>query len=161
MQTRPSLTRLQPYDGDATIVLDEIVRAAVNVNASDIHLEPKRDRMQVRLRIDGTMIDHRPVSNDVASQVTSRVKVLARMDIAERRLPQDGQLTLEVGLPTRTHLRASTFPTSQGEKVVLSASQAVLSAQRRQALACILSDQRVVIPAPTALPVQRSMIRAA
>ena len=119
MQTRPSLTRLQPYDGDATIVLDEIVRAAVNVNASDIHLEPKRDRMQVRLRIDGTMIDHRPVSNDVASQVTSRVKVLARMDIAERRLPQDGQLTLEVGLPTRTHLRASTFPTSQGEKVVL------------------------------------------
>ncbi len=119
MPPRPSIARLLPYDGDATVILDEIVRAAVNANASDIHLEPKRDRMQVRIRIDGTMIDHRPVSSDVAQQVTSRVKVLARMDIAERRLPQDGQLTLEVGLPTRTHLRASTFPTSQGEKVVL------------------------------------------
>lgn len=119
MQSRMSHTRLQPYDGDATVVLDEIVRAAVNVAASDIHLEPKRDRMQVRLRVDGTMIDHRPIANDVSPQVIGRIKVLARMDIAERRLPQDGQLTLEVGLPQRTHLRASTFPTSQGEKVVL------------------------------------------
>jgi general secretion pathway protein E len=111
--------QLPPYDGDAVLILDELVRHASNSGASDIHLEPKRDRMQVRFRIDGYMIDHRPITSELGPQLTSRIKVLARMDIAERRLPQDGQLTLETGLAQRTHLRASTFPSSQGEKVVL------------------------------------------
>jgi general secretion pathway protein E/type IV pilus assembly protein PilB len=115
---------LEPYDGDAPGVLDELVRLAVNHGASDIHLEPKRDRMQVRLRIDGAMVEHRAVAESISQQVVSRIKVLARMDISERRLPQDGQLALELGLPSRTHLRASTFPTPQGEKVVLRVLQA-------------------------------------
>lgn len=109
----------EPYDGDAVQILDEIVRHAVNHGASDVHLEPKLDRMRVRFRIDGAMVEHRGVSNEVAPQIVSRIKVLARMDISERRIPQDGQLALEVGLPERTHLRASTFPSSQGEKMVL------------------------------------------
>jgi general secretion pathway protein E len=102
----------------AVIVLDEIVRRAVRAHASDIHLEPKRDRLNVRFRVDGEMIDEQGVPPDIALEVVSRVKVLARMDIAERRAPQDGQLTLEPdGSPV--HLRASTFPSSLGEKVVL------------------------------------------
>ncbi len=117
---------LEPYDGDAVHILDELVRLAVNQGASDIHLEPKVDRLQVRFRVDGAMVEHRSVANTVAREVVARVKVLARMDISERRLPQDGQLSLELGLPSRTHLRASTFPSSQGEKVVLR----VLAAQR-------------------------------
>jgi general secretion pathway protein E len=109
----------EPYSGDAPGVLDEIVRDAVNHGASDIHLEPKIDRMRVRFRIDGSMVEHRAIGIDIAPQVISRVKVLSRMDISERRIPQDGQLALELGLPERTHLRASTFPTTQGEKIVL------------------------------------------
>jgi general secretion pathway protein E len=108
----------EPYsEGDAVLILDELVRRAMALGASDIHLEPKRDNVQVRFRIDGAMVEQRGLSVEVAPQITQRVKVLARMDIAERRVPQDGQFTLEVG--QRVHLRASTFPCSQGEKVVL------------------------------------------
>ena len=111
----------EPYaeSHDAVSVLDEIVRRAVSAGASDVHLEPKRDFVQVRFRIDGAMNEQRSIGWEVAPQVLSRLKVLARMDIAERRVPQDGQFTLDAGLPSRVHLRASTFPASQGEKVVL------------------------------------------
>ncbi len=102
----------------AVLVLDEVVRRAVRAHASDIHLEPKRDRMNVRLRIDGEMVEEQSVPLDIAPEVISRVKVLARMDIAERRVPQDGQLTLTPDGNT-VHLRASSFPSSLGEKIVL------------------------------------------
>ncbi len=102
----------------AVIVLDEIIRRAVRSKASDIHLEPKRDRLNVRFRVDGEMVEEQSVPLDIAPEVVSRVKVLARMDIAERRVPQDGQLTLlPDGQPI--HLRASSFPSSLGEKIVL------------------------------------------
>lgn len=102
----------------AVLVLDEIIRRAVRAKASDVHLEPKRDRLGVRFRVDGEMVEEQSVPLDVALEVVSRVKVLARMDIAERRLPQDGQLTLSPNSEL-VHLRASTFPSSLGEKVVL------------------------------------------
>jgi general secretion pathway protein E len=102
----------------AVIVLDEIVRRAVRAHASDIHLEPKRDRMNVRFRVDGEMVEEQSVPLDVSSEVVSRIKVLARMDIAERRVPQDGQLTLTPEGNT-VHLRASSFPASLGEKIVM------------------------------------------
>ena len=111
-------SRPQPVDGDAVQILDDLVRLAVQERASDIHLEPKHDQMQVRLRVDGALADVQGIALAVYPQVISRIKVLARMDIAERRLPQDGQLALTIG-GERVHLRASTFPTSQGEKVVL------------------------------------------
>jgi general secretion pathway protein E/type IV pilus assembly protein PilB len=102
----------------AVLILDEIIRRAVQAKASDIHLEPKRDRLNVRFRVDGEMVEEQGVPLDVAPEVASRVKVLARMDIAERRVPQDGQLTLLLdGHPV--HLRASSFPSSLGEKIVL------------------------------------------
>ncbi|MDB4933934.1 MAG: Type fimbrial assembly, ATPase PilB [Labilithrix sp.] len=102
----------------AVIVLDEIVRRAVRAHASDIHLEPKRDRMNVRFRVDGEMIEEQSVPLEISSEVVSRIKVLARMDIAERRVPQDGQLTLTPEGGT-VHLRASSFPASLGEKIVM------------------------------------------
>jgi general secretion pathway protein E/type IV pilus assembly protein PilB len=102
----------------AVVVLDEIVRRAVRAHASDIHLEPKRDRMHVRLRVDGEMIDEQSVPLEIAPEVISRIKVLARMDIADRRVPQDGQLTLAPEGQV-VYLRASSFPASLGEKVVL------------------------------------------
>ena len=102
----------------AVIVLDEIVRRAVRAHASDIHLEPKRDRMNVRFRVDGEMVEEQSIPLDISPEVISRIKVLARMDIAERRMPQDGQLTLKPEGNT-VHLRASSFPASLGEKIVL------------------------------------------
>ncbi|MBX3207201.1 MAG: type II/IV secretion system protein [Labilithrix sp.] len=108
----------EPIEQGAVLVLDEIVRRAVRAKASDVHLEPKRDRLNVRFRVDGEMVEEESVPVDVALEVVSRVKVLARMDIAERRLPQDGQLTLSPN-GELVHLRASTFPSSLGEKVVL------------------------------------------
>lgn len=109
---------LEPVTGDAVVLVNELVRLAVAQRASDIHLEPKHDKLQVRLRIDGALVDVQPVALAISANVVSRVKVLAKMDIAERRLPQDGQIALEFD-GKRVHLRASTFPASQGEKVVL------------------------------------------
>lgn len=106
-------------ESDAVFILDDLVRRAVTVGASDIHIEPKRDRTMVRFRIDGTLTEQVSIPLEVSPQVVSRVKVLCRMDISERRIPQDGQFTLEAGLPFLVNLRASTFPCTQGEKVVL------------------------------------------
>jgi general secretion pathway protein E/type IV pilus assembly protein PilB len=114
----PKEAPLDPQEQGAVLILDELVRRGVARGASDIHLEPKHDRMVVRMRVDGYMVPEQSVSADLAPLVIGRVKVLARMDIAERRVPQDGQLTLEPD-GRRVHLRASTFPCSQGEKVVL------------------------------------------
>jgi general secretion pathway protein E/type IV pilus assembly protein PilB len=109
---------LEPVSGDAVVLVNELVKLAVAQRASDIHLEPKHDKLQVRLRVDGALVDVQPVALSISSNVTSRVKVLAKMDIAERRVPQDGQIALEID-GKRIHMRASTFPNTQGEKVVL------------------------------------------
>src|ERR1700722_14902140 len=111
--------RMEPVTGDAVVLVNELVRLAVAQRASDIHLEPKHDMMHVRLRVDGTLVDVQPIALTVAPNVISRVKVLAKMDISERRLPQDGQIAIDLDGGKRVHLRASTFPSSQGEKVVL------------------------------------------
>jgi general secretion pathway protein E len=115
----PVARPFEPITGDAVVLVNELVRLAVAQRASDIHLEPKHDMMHVRLRVDGSLVDVQPIALAVAPNVASRVKVLAKMDISERRLPQDGQIALELEPGKRVHLRASTFPSSQGEKVVL------------------------------------------
>src|SRR5215471_12753660 len=125
--------RMEPIAGDAVVLVNELVRLAVSQRASDIHLEPKHDMMHVRLRVDGALVDVQPIALSVSPNVISRVKVLAKMDIAERRLPQDGQIAIDLeataaagmaggGRGTqamRVQLRVSTFPASQGEKVVM------------------------------------------
>jgi type II secretory ATPase GspE/PulE/Tfp pilus assembly ATPase PilB-like protein len=114
-----SAHRLEPIAGDPVVLVNELVRLAVAQRASDIHLEPKHDMMQVRFRVDGSLVDVQPIALAVAPNVVSRVKVLAKMDISERRLPQDGQIAIDFEGGKRVHLRASTFPASQGEKLVL------------------------------------------
>ena len=106
-------------EGDAVAILNRVVSRAVAVGASDIHIEPKWDKVRVRFRIDGYLVEQPSIAIDTAQQVISRIKVLARMDISERRLPQDGQFKLETGMDFMINLRAATFPCTQGEKVVL------------------------------------------
>jgi general secretion pathway protein E len=107
------------FEGDAVKILDEMVLRAVTAGASDIHLEPKRERMQVRFRIDGAMAEQNDIETETGLQVVSRIKVLSRIDISERRMPQDGQFSLEWAGRPKVHMRSATFPCSQGEKVVL------------------------------------------
>ncbi|MEP7124886.1 MAG: GspE/PulE family protein [Byssovorax sp.] len=108
-----------PDDLDAVQVLDHLVRRAASAGASDIHVEPKRDTLRVRFRIDGVMVNQGQLPLELAPPLTSRVKVLARMDMTERRLPQDGQFSLDLGGGPLVHLRASTFPAIHGETLVL------------------------------------------
>src|SRR5262249_32860195 len=100
---------------DAVALLDEIVARAYAKRASDIHMEPKENTVRVRFRIDGVMVEQTDLDSDLFAQVVSRAKVLSRMDITERRTPQDGQLALEIA-GHALQMRASTFPTVHGEK---------------------------------------------
>ncbi|MFO0589537.1 MAG: GspE/PulE family protein [Polyangiaceae bacterium] len=115
------MTRPNPSvdESDAVQVLDHLVRRAYGLGASDIHVEPKRDALRVRFRIDGVMVPQGALPTELAAPLTSRVKVLARMDMTERRLPQDGQFALDFGAKFPVHLRASTFPGIHGESLVL------------------------------------------
>jgi type II secretory ATPase GspE/PulE/Tfp pilus assembly ATPase PilB-like protein len=98
--------------------VDRILARAASAGASDIHLERMPDNLRVRFRVDGTFNDIGYISTVVAPAICARLKVLAGMDIAEHRLPQDGRLTVTIGT-RRLDFRASTFPTIHGEKLVL------------------------------------------
>ncbi len=105
-------------ESDIVQLLDELIHTAALAGASDIHVEPQRDRLRVRLRVDGVMAAQPSLSPNLGAPMISRAKVLGRMDIAEKRLPQDGTFSLEIA-GRRISLRASTFPCAYGEKLVL------------------------------------------
>jgi len=113
-----SQARSAGHDLDAVKVLDHLVERAVSVGASDIHLEPRRKALKVRFRIDGVMGDQGTLPLELSPSLCTRIKVLGRMDMTVRRLPQDGQFSLELGTGL-VHLRASTFPSIHGENMVL------------------------------------------
>jgi type IV pilus assembly protein PilB len=102
----------------AVRLFSTIISAAVAKDASDVHMEPTPNGMVVRLRIDGLLRQLTTVTEDLRSTVVSRVKILADLDIAERRKPQDGRVMAQVG-QKRLDLRVSTLPTHYGEKVVI------------------------------------------
>jgi general secretion pathway protein E len=99
-------------------LLNMVLFQGLRMRASDIHLQPYEDRMQVRYRIDGILYDMDAIPKKVQDAVISRVKVMGRMDIAERRLPQDGRSTIKLG-DSEVDVRISTVPTSAGERVVM------------------------------------------
>lgn len=99
-------------------LVDLIIRQAIDEKASDIHIEPFKDRIEIRYRIDGVLYQIPPPASHLHLPIVSRIKILSKMDIAEKRLPQDGAISAK--LEDRTvDLRVSTLPTVWGEKVVL------------------------------------------
>src|SRR6202008_3276118 len=88
------------------------------VGASDIHFEPTRNDLRVRLRVDGRLFEHQVVSIDLAAPAVSRVKVIANLNLGERRLPQDGRTTFIVQ-GKQIDVRVATSPTVFGESAVL------------------------------------------
>ncbi|MDA8291334.1 MAG: ATPase, T2SS/T4P/T4SS family [Actinomycetota bacterium] len=114
------LTDLHAVVEDAPIVkfVNLILRQALNERASDVHIEPTSDDLQVRFRIDGVLHEVTSAPKAIQGGVTSRLKIMADLDIAEHRVPQDGRLSLNAG-GREIDLRVATLPTVHGEKVVL------------------------------------------
>lgn len=112
--------KLEAISKEAPIIqlVNMLIVQGVKDRASDIHIEPSKIGILVRFRVDGMLHDIRTLPNTIKSAVISRVKILAKMDIAERRLPQDGRFQVKFGT-REVDLRVSTIPTVLGEKVVL------------------------------------------
>ncbi|MGI6435091.1 MAG: GspE/PulE family protein [Syntrophomonadaceae bacterium] len=99
-------------------LLDKILQEAVHHRVSDIHVECRENDVRLRFRIDGVMYPAATLANDIHPQLLSRIKILAGMDIAEKRLPQDGRFTY-ASRNGKVDCRVSTLPTIQGEKAVI------------------------------------------
>jgi general secretion pathway protein E len=100
-------------------IVDWLLQYAFEQRASDIHLEPRRESGQMRFRIDGVMHKVFELPPPVMTAVTARIKILSRMDVAEKRRPQDGRIKTRSGGGREVELRISTMPTAFGEKVVM------------------------------------------
>ena len=98
--------------------VNDFLELAVKQNASDIHIEPLETVTRIRLRIDGLLCSAVEVQRSNHSAIVSRIKIICGMDIAEKRLPQDGRVEVEVG-SSKVDLRVSTLPVINGEKVVI------------------------------------------
>lgn len=99
-------------------LLNLILTEAIQQGASDIHFEPSPDGLRVRYRIDGVLQNRHSPSQEFQAQLLTRIKVMARLDIAEHRLPQDGRIKLKMG-PREIDFRVSTVPVVGGERIVL------------------------------------------
>jgi general secretion pathway protein E len=120
LQEIPRIEDLLESHDDAPVIrlINALFTQALRDGASDIHIEPFETRSVVRLRIDGTLRDLIEPARALHGAIVSRVKIMAQLDIAEKRLPQDGRITLRVaGKPV--DVRVSTIPTGHGERVVL------------------------------------------
>ena len=119
-QDLPEPSDLLESDDHAPIIklINAILTQAVKDNASDIHIEPFENRLVVRFRVDGVLREVLQSRRAVAPLVVSRIKVMSKLDIAEKRLPQDGRISLRVA-GRAVDVRVSTIPAGHGERVVL------------------------------------------
>ncbi|GIX22731.1 MAG: type II secretion system protein E [Gammaproteobacteria bacterium] len=116
----PEPEDLLESEDDAPIIrlLNALLAQAIKENASDIHIEPFESRLLVRMRVDGVLREVLEPPRSLAPLIISRIKVMAKLDIAEKRLPQDGRISLRVG-GHPVDVRVSTLPSGHGERVVL------------------------------------------
>ena len=116
----PEPSDLLESEDDAPIIrlINAVLTQAVKENASDIHIEPYENRLVVRFRIDGVLREVLQSRRAVAPLVVSRIKVMSKLDIAEKRLPQDGRISLRIA-GRAVDVRVSTLPSGHGERVVL------------------------------------------
>jgi general secretion pathway protein E len=114
-------SKVEANDAHVVHIVDWILQYAFDQRASDIHLEPKRDQGVVRFRIDGVLHQVYQVPPGVMHAMTSRIKLLGRMDVVERRRPQDGRIKTRAGGAgaREVEIRLSTLPTAFGEKLVM------------------------------------------
>jgi general secretion pathway protein E len=120
MQDVPEVEDLLETEDDAPIIrmINALLTQAARDGASDIHIEPFETNSVVRYRVDGTLRDVVKPKRELHSALISRIKIMAQLDIAEKRLPQDGRITLRIG-GRPMDVRVSTLPTGHGERAVL------------------------------------------
>ena len=118
--TLPTTSDLLDSDDDAPVIrlINGILQEAIRTRASDIHIEPFESRLAVRFRIDGTLRDMLSLAPRLSAVLVSRVKVMAKLDIAKKRIPQDGRFSLNLGQKA-IDVRVSTLPSQYGERVVM------------------------------------------
>ncbi|MGJ3701205.1 type II secretion system ATPase GspE [Variovorax sp. AFSI2.2] len=116
----PPVEDLLASDGDAPVIrlINALIAQAVREGASDIHIEPEEHRTVVRMRRDGELLEVLAPHRALHAAMSSRIKILAQLDIAEKRLPQDGRIAIRLAGKT-VDVRVSTVPTSHGERVVM------------------------------------------
>lgn len=116
----PESSELMDGDDDAPVIrlINAILSQAVREKASDIHIEPYEEKLSVRFRIDGVLTEVLTPRLVLAPLLVSRIKVMARLDIAEKRLPQDGRISVKLA-GHAVDIRVSTIPSTEGERVVL------------------------------------------
>ena len=110
----------EDVDEDAPIIrlVHQILEEALRARASDVHVEPMSDRVRVRYRVDGVCYEAKSLPKDIQGAVLSRIKIMARMDISEKRKPQDGRIQVDlIGRPI--DLRVSAIPATHGESIVM------------------------------------------
>jgi general secretion pathway protein E len=119
-QQLPEPEDLLESEDDAPIIrlINALLTEAVKMNASDIHIEPYENRLVVRFRVDGVLREVLEPARALAPILVSRVKVMAKLDIAEKRLPQDGRISLRIA-GRAVDVRVSTLPSGHGERVVM------------------------------------------
>ena len=119
-QDLPEQADLLESEDDAPIIrlINAVLTQAVKENASDIHIEPFENRLVIRFRVDGVLREVLQSKRAVAPLVVSRIKVMSKLDIAEKRLPQDGRIGLRIA-GRAVDVRVSTIPSGHGERVVL------------------------------------------
>lgn len=117
---REDVDHLRDLASEAPVIqlVNLLITRAIEARASDIHIEPFEDTLRIRYRVDGVLLDQESPPKRLQRAVISRVKIMAKMNIAERRLPQDGRIRLQI-LGKDLDLRVSTIPTLHGESVVM------------------------------------------
>jgi general secretion pathway protein E len=120
IQDMPKTEDLLDSADDAPIIrlINALLSQAIKMQASDIHIEPFEERLIVRFRVDGVLREVLEPQRVLAPLITSRIKVMAKLDIAEKRLPQDGRIALKIA-GRQVDVRVSTMPSGYGERVVL------------------------------------------
>ena len=148
----PESADLLEQEGDAPVIrlINALIAEAVRVKASDIHIETFEHRLLVRFRVDGVLREMDEPRRELAPLLVSRIKVMAKLDIAEKRVPQDGRIAVRIG-GHGVDLRVSTLPSAAGERVVmrlLDQQAAQLSLANMQIPEAVLSGLREVIQRP-------------
>ena len=141
MATPLTDTNMPQTEAPAVHYLQQTFETAAQLRASDIHFEPFENFYRVRLRIDGVLQEITPPPFEFREHIASRIKVLARLDIAEKRLPQDGRMRVGLQDTQRLNLRVSTLPTLFGEKLVVRILSSDLEKLNLDRLGYVSADQ--------------------
>ena len=131
-------------DAPAVAFANTLLEEAVSVGASDIHIEPMDDTVRVRYRIDGVLKDHCEVSKSMYTALVARYKIISGLDIAERRVPQDGKISVKIK-GVEYDFRISTLPILYGEKIVIRIYDVFGAVQTLKSLATNKEDEKVML----------------